>query len=206
MTDVKKFLFDTHDFGEAKLKANVYSEEQLRQAQEQAFALGKAEGIQETRQQQEEHITTILNKALNLSEALSQAENRREAEKLIESITLTMRVLRKLLPKFAAQYSLHEIEQVILQEVSARKDEPRIAVTVPAVHLEALKARIDAVTIEKGYAGKVILLADDMLAQTDCRVEWADGGAERLYERLYAQIETEFTKAISGIQAGLEQK
>jgi hypothetical protein len=43
------------------------------------------------------------------------------------------------------------------------------------------------------------------MSPSDVRVEWADGGAERLYERLYAQIELEFAKAIAGMQETLNR-
>jgi hypothetical protein len=37
-------------------------------------------------------------------------------------------------------------------------------------------------------------------------VEWADGGAEKIFERLYTQIENEFAKSIAGMNATLEEK
>lgn len=206
MTDAKKFMFDTNDFNkQTKSRADVYTEEQLLLAKDQAFALGRSEGLLEAKQQQEERIAEMLKKTMALAEKLSQNEGQRDIEKFMDTVKLGMQVVRKLLPKFASQCALQEIENVIVQEVGIRKDEPRIAVTIPTVHLEALKSRIDGIALEKGYAGKVILLTDDALPPTDCRVEWADGGAERIYERLSSQIETEFTKAISGINATLEQ-
>jgi flagellar assembly protein FliH len=114
-----------------------------------------------------------------------------------------MQVTRKLLPQFSLHNALREIEHVVSQSLEDKKDEPRIAVTVPAAHLDTLKARIDAVAAEKFYAGKIILLADDTLPPTDCRVEWANGGAERVYERLFSQIEDKFTKAVSTMKAGI---
>ena len=201
MTDAKKFLFDTHDFS-GKSQADVtYTAEQLQLAKEQAFS----QGLLEAKQHQEERIATLLHKTMELAEKLAQAEERREIEKCIDVVKLATRVIQKLLPKFAVQYALPEIERVILQSLEARKDEPRIAVMVPTVHLESLKERMDALALAKGYTGKVILLADDALPPTDCRLEWADGGAERLYDKLFAQVDSEFTKAISGINTNLEQ-
>ena len=207
MTDAKKFLFDTNDFGDVRTKANmpIYTEEQLLIAKNQSFSLGKADGVRDTRQQQEERLGDLLQKVLALSEKLAQAEERREVEKCSDATKLAMRTIHKLLPQFATQFALSEIENVILKAIEARRDEPRIAVTVPTIHLEALKAKMDALALEKSYPGKVILIADDGLQPTDCRVEWADGGAERLYERLFSQIDNEFSKAIAGMDMILEQ-
>jgi flagellar assembly protein FliH len=208
MTDAKKFMFDTNNFDRQKPDVNdpIYTEEQMALAKTQNFAAGKAEGVKITRQQQEEKITELLQKASALTEKLVQAEDRRETEKCVAAAQLAIRAVHKLLPRFATQYALPEIESVILQAIETRRDEPRIAVTVPTVHLETLKARMDALAIERNYAGKVILIADDSLPPTDCRVEWADGGAERLYERLFSQIDNEFTKAIAGLNTVLDQK
>ena len=205
MTDAKKFLFDTNNFDRSKPDAVVYTEEQVLLAKNQSLALGKAEGVKDTRQKQEERISELLQKTLALAEKLAKNEDRREVEKCADAVKLAAQVVHKLLPAFARQYALPEIERVIAQSIEARKDEPRIAVVVPTVHLDALKARIGALTAEKSYAGKLILIADDSLAETDCRVEWADGGAERLYERLFSQIDNEFTKAIAGMNTTLEQ-
>jgi len=201
MTDAKKFMFDTNNFAEdeQKAKATLYSEEQLLLAKDQAFAQGLAEGAQEARKQQEEQITAALQKIAALAESLIQAEAARERDMQAEAVRLALRALRKVLPKFAVDYAIGEIENVILQGIQSRKDEARIAVTVPTAHLEALKGRIDALAQERGYPGKVILLADDGLHSTDCRIEWADGGAERIYEYLLAQIENAFAKAIAGL-------
>lgn len=205
--EVKKFLFDTNDFGENKPSADdpVYTEEQLLLAKKQAQEQGKAEGVKDTRLNQEELTLRCLEKTITLLEKLILAEDRREIAQMMDTVRLTARVTHKLLPQFADRFSLDEIERVIVEAIEARRDEPRIAITVPTAHLETLKGHIDGLAIEKGYAGKLILLADDALSPSDVRVEWADGGAERLYERLYAQVEGEFAKAIAGMQETLKR-
>lgn len=200
--DKKKFLFDKHDFDKerAEVEKPAFTEEQLILAKMQAHSQGKTEGLKEARQAQEEQILKCLQQIGARCEALVAAEDRRDLEQMVSATRLAMRVAHKLLPQFAQRFSLHEIERVILQAIETRRDEPRIAIIVPGVHLEPLREKIDALALEKGYAGKIILIADDNLAGTDVRVEWADGGAERLYERLFSQVEAEFAKAIAGMQ------
>ena len=50
---------------------------------------------------------------------------------------------------------------------------------------DALQRRLAAIAQANGYAGKIVLLADDALAPGDGRIEWADGGAERDTRRLW---------------------
>lgn len=211
MTDgeMKKFLFDTNDFDEEKPEEAVlapsYSEEQLLVAKTQSFAQGKAEGIAETRAAQEEEIQRCLQQLEKMTGRLVMAEDRRELEQMISATKLAMRVTRKLLPDLAHRFALPEIERTILEAVEARREEPRVTISVPTAHLDALRARIDGMLADRGFAGKVTLVADDNLADTDCRIEWADGGAERLFENLFAQIEGEFDKAAAGMKATMDK-
>ncbi len=200
MTDTKKFMFDTNDFNNEKaLHEATYTEEQLLLAKQQSYAQGKTDGTAETRQQQEEMIVALLNQISQMMLQISLDEDRREVEKCTAATKLALQVIQKVLPKFAEDHAITEIEHTILKSIEARKDEARIVATVPTQHLDAIKSRIDALALEKGYAGKIILLADDYLNGSDCRVEWADGGAERLYTSLLSQIEGEFNKAIVAI-------
>ena len=200
MISVKKFLFDKNNFDKKDEPVKpTFNEEQLTLAQAQSHALGRAEGLAEAKQKQEEFIAQILQKTFSHVEKLVTREEQREVDGHIAATRVAMKVIHKLLPSFAEKYALPEIERVILDAVETRRDEPRIAVIVPTAHLDALKERIDAVAMEKGYAGRVIVIADDAMGPADCRVEWADGGAERIYARLFAQIENEFTRAIAGM-------
>jgi flagellar assembly protein FliH len=201
---MKKFLFDTNNFDKTQTEPSkpVFSEEQMALARAQ----GKAEGLAEAREAQEAQIAALLEKTAAQAARLVADEERREIEKCIAAVSLAMRVAHKLLPQFAQKYALGEIERIILESLDVRRDEPRVAVMVPTQHLEALKGRVDALALEKGFAGKLILLADDHLGPSDCRVEWADGGAERLYERLFSQIEGEFAKSIAGMNTVLNNE
>ncbi|MDY0009134.1 MAG: FliH/SctL family protein [Bdellovibrionales bacterium] len=208
--EMKKFLFDTHDFDKTEPETPAapavmtYSEDQLMLAKTQAYAQGKQEAALEAQAAQELQTHRLLESMIAQAERLIAAEDRREIESMAQATKLAMRVTHKLLPQMADRFALTEIERVILASLDVRKDEQRIAIMVSPAHMDTLKSRIDALAMERGFAGKLILIADDTLGVSDCRVEWADGGAERMYERLFAQIETEFAKAIAVMQKTIE--
>lgn len=207
--NMKKFLFDTNDFDkqpEPEPVAVTYSEEQLLLAKNQSYAQGRAEGAAEAQAAQEKRLADLVENMIGMIEQLIAAEERREIENMMQATRLALRVTHKLLPQFAQKSALEEIERVIIENLDVRKDEPRIAVTVPTQHLDALKARADELALQRGFAGKLILIADDAMGPSDCRVEWADGGAERLYERLFAQIEGEFAKSFAAMKTTLDGK
>lgn len=198
---MKKFLFDQNDFDKNTPVAATYTEEQAAQIKAQAYAQGKSDGQKEALQSIESQIAKILQLADQKLGQMVAREELRDLEKSADTIKLCMQIVHKILPQFAEKCALDEIERVILQSLATRRDEPRIAVTVPSAHLDALTPRIDALALEKGYAGKVILIADDNMGVSDCRVEWADGGMERLYASLFSKIETELTKTLTGVDS-----
>lgn len=206
--EIKKFLFDNNDFDTANAPAAppppMFSEDQLGLAKNEAYAKGRQDGIRETRAAQEEQTQKSMMQIAAALEKLLAGEDRREIATMVQTVKLSMKVTHKLLPQFAQRFALEEIERVILDSIEARRDEPRIAITVSGRHLDTLRHHIESLALEKGYAGKIILIADDNLTAADVRVEWADGGAERLYERLYSQVESEFAKAIAGMQSTLK--
>lgn len=204
MEKAKKFLFDTHDFDEETPEEEekpTFSEDQLLLAKEKAFEDGRQAGLNESREQKETAILAAVQQMAGQIDALTQAEDIREVSKCRDTVHLTSRIIKKILPQLSKKTGLDEIEHLILQSLEQRHDEPRIAIMVNPALLDNFRERIDHIANEKGFAGKVILLADDDLKETDCRVEWANGGADRLYDRLLQSIETELNKAIAGFNA-----
>ena len=68
-------------------------------------------------------------------------------------------------------------------------DEPRMVIRVADEDLDALSERIDTIAARRGFAGKIVLLAETSVAPGDCRIEWADGGVERDSARLWHDID-----------------
>lgn len=211
---MKKFLFDTIDFDEPEVvdDAPTFSEEQVTLARDEGqkhghakgYAEGHADAARAAHDAVEEKLRILLDGVTLSLGQLTANEERREMEKCIDAARMALHIVHKLMPQLAASHGLPEVERIIASAVDARRDEPRIAITVPTALLDALKGRIDQLAQDRGFAGKLIVIADDAMAPSDCRVEWADGGSERLLGRLMLQIEGEFSRAIAGMQGALE--
>ncbi len=200
-------MFDANDFTNIKSTADIvtYTEEQLLLAKEQSFKAGKAEGVAETKQQQEELIGKLLQQSLTAIAELSKEEDRREVEKSIDAVRLTTRIIEKTLPSLAEEHTIKDIETTIVESIEARKDEPRILIKVAPQHLEAIKTRTKSIIDEKDLHGKVIIEADERISPTDCKIEWGDGGAERLYESLLEKINKELQRTMAGLKQNVEE-
>lgn len=195
----QKYMFDAKDFDRSETpedNAPVFSEEQVLLARKEGHAQGKAEGLKESRQQQEEKIVAAAEKMLAHAEKLLLAEQNREIKKQAETLNLVRQIMQKLLPALAKEHAMGEVFKTVLTGLEERKEEPRIAITVHDSLFSAFKERIEKMASERGFTSKLIVLADETLPPTDCKVEWADGGIERSFEKIYTAIDVEIKKTL----------
>lgn len=106
-----------------------------------------------------------------------------------EVIRIAVALIAKLLPGLAERHGLDEAEHLVRACLADMIEEPRIVVRVSDTMLDPMRDRISAIAGEVGFIGKIILLSDDTLTAGDCRVEWADGGAERISATLWQDVE-----------------
>jgi flagellar assembly protein FliH len=110
-----------------------------------------------------------------------------EQEKLLRRAVIA--VARKLLPDFTARNGVQEIDALLTETIGQMLREPRLVVRVHESQFDTINARINEISAQKAYPGKVVVLADDGIAPGDCLVEWADGGVERNTAATWQDIE-----------------
>jgi flagellar assembly protein FliH len=105
-----------------------------------------------------------------------------------DALRLALAVAGKLAPALIRRQPAAEVEGAIAACLAQIQDEPRVVVRAAKPVVEVLKKSIDATAAAQGYAGRIVLLAEDGLSDADCRIEWAAGGAERMSEDIGARI------------------
>ncbi len=108
-------------------------------------------------------------------------------------------LLRKAVPALSRKAPLLELEALAADCLREAFDEPRIVLRVADGLFEAMQRRLDALVAATGFAGKVVLLADETLGPGDARVEWAEGGAERDGRRLMRDIDGALARALDSL-------
>jgi flagellar assembly protein FliH len=131
--------------------------------------------------------------------AVLDARARLAEEAQRRAMEITQAVLRKAVPALSRKAPLLEIEAMVADCLRETFDEPRIVLRVADALFEAMHKRLAALTAATGFAGRVILLADETLGPGDARVEWADGGAERDIGRLMRDIDGALARALDTI-------
>ncbi len=99
--------------------------------------------------------------------------------------------------RWSSAHGLAEIEAVLGQCLESLKQEPRLVAYVHGARLDALQERLTQLSASNGFEGRVVLIGDDAMGESDCRVEWADGGVEREAGRIWRAIEEALTRYIA---------
>jgi flagellar assembly protein FliH len=131
--------------------------------------------------------------------ALLDARARMAEEAQRRAVELTRAIVGKAVPALTRKAPLLEIEAMVADCLREAFDEPRIVLRVADALFEALQKRLGALTTATGFAGRIVLLADETLGPGDARVEWADGGAERDTGRLMRDIDGALARALDTI-------
>lgn len=192
----KKYLFDlTFDSPESRATSErdkpkpTFTEEQLEAAKKEAYAEGAAAGKKAALEDQQQHMNALLtqiNKHLAVVIQQSLDEWQRQ---LAQMQQIALVIARKIMPRYVERNGLDEIEAIITKVVTEMSREPRLVFRVCEAQFDDAKARINAIAEQAAYAGKLVILGDPELGQSECRIEWADGGIERDLKTLWQDID-----------------
>jgi len=175
----------------------MFTEEDVNVARDMAYEEGRRRGLTEAAdsatQQTSVALAAIAAQMADL--AARQVEAGEEASR--NAVRVALAAFKKMLPSLADATAIDEIVRVVGEVVGQVLDEPRIIVRVATALAEPLRARLDEVADSHGFEGRVVLQPDARLATGDCRIEWADGGAQRDQARLAAEIEATIERALA---------
>jgi flagellar assembly protein FliH len=208
MNNGTKYLFET-SFDPAKAEIDApppptFSEQELAAARDEGFREGHAEGHAEMSRAIEQAAAD----ALAAISAQLVAMNGRFAEirdaAIASGVDVVAATVRKMVPALAKRNGLAEIEHLVRDSLHELYDEPRVVIRAHDSVIEALHDRIDGMAAASGFMGKVVLFGDEQLTETDCRVEWADGGAERNLGELWRRIDAAIERVTDGNAAAAQ--
>jgi flagellar assembly protein FliH len=153
-----------------------------------ALAEGHAAGLAEAARSAQSLTAGSLAAITQGVAALVAAQDATACDTQRRAMSILRTILAKLFPALAAKDALGEVEAFATKCLHEVIDEPRVVMRVANEVYAPLREQLDAVATGAGYAGRIVLIADDALVAGDARVEWADGGAERDVAGQCAQI------------------
>ncbi|HWK43265.1 MAG TPA: hypothetical protein VNT30_00990 [Stellaceae bacterium] len=178
----------------------LISAAELDAAKRIGFAEGHDAGVGEARASIEERMVRATER---LVEGLSELAGRHgEAMQRVEhqAVEFALSAIRKLFPELRRRGAVAEIEALIENCLNQALDEPRVIVRCAESQLEGLTPTIQAIAKRTGFDGKLIIVSDPRCGEADCRLEWADGGAERDSQRLMHEIEAVVSRRLKPLE------
>lgn len=212
MSAVTKFSFDTSfdltdpydgqmQEQEAPPPEPTYSAEELAAARSEGFGEGHQSGMAESAASLESAAVQALNDiAAQLSSIAPMCQAGLDSCRR-DSVAIAHAIVRRTVDQLAQETAIQVIEGVLGEMLTRVIDEPRVVIRVHDDLLDSLQQRMSAVTEKSGFPGSVILLGEPELAVPDCRIEWADGGAEYSHEAIMAEIDALIERHRAGIGA-----
>ena len=196
-TGVRKFTFDDFfDFErppepvktEDQGPPAIFTEIDLAEAKAQGCEEGRAQALVDFEASDEHRRTLAIERLADGLAAFGQAETIREQDFRAGALNVALVALRKVLPELARRVGQQEIEALTTEVLGEQAEEPRLVFRVPDSSFDIMVERIGMLATQRGFAGKPVVIAEEGLGQADCRIEWADGGIERVADRTLADV------------------
>lgn len=198
MAMAKKYLFDmSFDPVASKPAAPViekppeekFTRAEIEAVRQAALAEGHTAGLAEASAAAAARAAAALEALTTGVSALIAAQDATAVETQRQAIDALRAIVAKTLPALAAKGAFAEIEAFARKSLIDVLDEPRVVLRVGSEVYDAVRDQLEAVAAAAGYTGRIVLLADETLAASDARVEWADGGVERKFAEKLNEVD-----------------
>jgi len=165
-----------------------FTKAQLEAAREEGYIAGHGAALEEAGTSREHYVADAVNliaQGLAKLDEQQQAANR-ELEKT--AMRMVCGIVRRLLPGFAEQHAVDNIENFVRTVLPVAVGEPKILVRAHVLIAEDLEARLKDVFERASFQGSYTVITDYELQPGDCRLEWAGGGADRDEARIWRSV------------------
>lgn len=208
MAEPVKYQFDRAFDGGAKSRREAELADLAQQAQSkaaQAYAEGMEAGRNEVRTGFEaaalEHIARIE----SAMHALFQQREALERETQRAMTALSYTIGAALAPALMRAFPTYELEDIIKDAVEAADNEPRLLVRVHPSILDSIAAALEKIKANTAYSGELILVDEPSFSPHDIRIEWPNGGAEKLTARIQARVQAAVQRFIGADDLTMDQ-
>jgi flagellar assembly protein FliH len=205
MTATAKFLFDV-DFGGGNAKPTVSladHDAKLAEAEKIAYRNGFAAAEARAATEAKKSLAAALAVATAALEKLRAQMSTLEARLETEAVEVAVAAAGKLASALAAAEPQAEITALAKDCFSHLIGAPHVAMRVNDALYQEASETLAALAREKGFEGRLVVLADPTIAPGDCRIEWADGGVVRDRNATETAIANLVARYLGARQTGL---
>jgi flagellar assembly protein FliH len=181
MTATAKFFFD-QDFGGGGARPMIALADhtaKLAQAEQIAFRNGFSEAEARAAAEAKRSLAASLAAAASTLDRLRSDLSTLEARLEAEAVDVAIAVAMKLASTLMAREPLAELTALCSECFRHLVGAPHVVVRVSDVLYDKAREALSDIARDRGFEGRLVVLADPGVAPGDCRIEWADGGIVR---------------------------
>lgn len=214
MASKAKFLFDMPFDGTKPRVERSYapkppppkfSSEDVDAVRAAAYAEGEAAGREAAYGEHQMRLEQALQAIEQQLAGIAAAQDSANIAARVEAAELSVAIARKLAGRLIESQPFDQIEALVLRCLDDMRDEPRLVVRASEPVIQYLDQKVDQLVAQSGFGGKVALVPDETMAASDCRINWADGSAERRQAALEKDVDQAVERYIAGLQAQLAE-
>ena len=189
---------------EPEVAIPTFSEEQVETSRKEGLEQGKSEALEEAAMAIENQIID-LTKAIGaqLTELIS-SQSLVNNEIFRDAIKISRAITKKSFPSINAEHGVHEIEQLIRQILNQILEEPRVKIQVHPSLTEQISKRLNEISTDTHFEGRVHIIEDESIEQGDCRIDWSNGGAERNLKNVMREVDVIINTNLATLDEGFE--
>ena len=178
----------------------IFTQEDLDRVRAEALSFGRKQGAAEAAGTADQRIARTLEQiAEGLGGALD-ALRHSDTEQAKDATAVALAVIRKLFPETSRRHGLTEIAGVIDAVIGRIIDKPKLTVRVAESLQCEIADRLSAIAEAHGFAGQISIVGDSTIAEGDCRVAWAGGGATRDSAAIWREIDAAIGRTLGPIE------
>lgn len=207
MATAKPFLFDRDFDGRRRSEEMITMSQHLAavsEAEQRGFESGHKEGHREALDEQPARLAAAMEKlGVHVSLEIARSEARALAQE-IGAIELALELARKLAGRAIDRYPASAVESAVQECFTEARTAPHIAVRVHESLVEDVKTHLGKLAVDRGFAGKLVILGEPEIAPGDVRLEWADGGVVRERAAIDQAIEKTIHNHIASVETSTQ--
>jgi flagellar assembly protein FliH len=174
----------------------TFSQEELDATRHQGWLEGRAAGEADAMERTERRLADTIERVAHDLNSLAGVQNKALGRIERQATELAVEIVRKLFPALTARSGTIEIEAVIADALSLAREQPKLALLCAPDMIEAIEPILTAAAARSGFEGRLSVRANPDLSDTDCQIEWNEGGMDRDSGRLMNEIELALARGL----------
>ncbi|GGF39079.1 hypothetical protein GCM10011611_51790 [Aliidongia dinghuensis] len=177
--------------------APTFSQEEIDAARHLGLLEGRTAGEMDAMQRIERRLADTVERLTHDLETLKGAQQAALGQIERQATELCLGVVRQLFPVLSARSGTDEIAALIGDALALAVEQPKLTLLCAPGMTEALEPVLTEAARRSGFEGRLAVRGDPTLVETDCRIEWNDGGLDRNTGRLMAEIEAAVARGLA---------